>query len=550
MSLRPQVAYLVPEETARVAHAAFPTGKNIYLQMRDQLGSIFDDQQFAALFSATGQPALSPHRLALATILQFAEGLSDQQAADAVRTRIDWKYALSLELTDPGFDSSVLCEFRSRLIAGGAEQLLFETMLSLFRDLGLLKRRGRQRTDSTHVLAAVQSLCRLERIGETMRAALNSVAVVAPTWLQQLAPPAWYERYSERCENYRLPSAAPARQALAMTIAADGFTLLRAVYQPDAPACLPSIPAVAVLRQVWLQQFYGPQQVAWRSPADAPPTSQQICSPYDTDARYGSKRELHWIGYKAHLTETCDADAPHVITDVTTTVGTTPDMVMTAPIQAALAAHERLPSVHLMDGGYVDVETLVTSQAQYEVEVVGPVMADTSWQAQAETGFAVGDFTIDWAAEQAICPQGRVSSGWKTHRDRNGNPVVKIAFPAVVCGDCPVREACTRARRDGRELTVRPEALHRTLQTARAAQTTAAFWEVYRVRAGIEGTLSQAVRRCDLRHARYRGLAKTHLQHLLIAAALNVIRVVAWLAETPLARTRRSRFAALAPVLA
>lgn len=152
MSLRPQAVSLVPEETARVARAAFPKGNNLAMRMREHLGSIFDDQQFADLFSATSQPALSPQRLALTTILQFAEGLSDQQAADAVRTRIDWKYALSLELTDPGFDSSVLCEFRSRLLAGAAEARLFETRLTQFRDLGLLKRRGRQRTDSTHVL--------------------------------------------------------------------------------------------------------------------------------------------------------------------------------------------------------------------------------------------------------------------------------------------------------------------------------------------------------------------------------------------------------------
>jgi len=295
MSLQPQALYLIPQETARVARATFPKGNNIAMRMRDHLGSIFDDQQFAALFSVTGQPALSPHRLALATVLQFTEGLSDQQAADAVRTRIDWKYALSLELTDPGFDSSVLCEFRRRLLVGGAEELLFETMLSLFREQGLLKRRGQQRTDSTHVLAAVQSLCRLELVGEPLRAALNSLAVVAPAWLQTITPSDWYERSSDRCENYRLPDGEPARQALAMTVARDGFTLLEAVSAPTAPVCLASIPAVDVLRQVWVQQFYGPQRIAWRARDDSPPTAQVICSPYDLDARYGTKRDLSWI---------------------------------------------------------------------------------------------------------------------------------------------------------------------------------------------------------------------------------------------------------------
>src|SRR5437870_7467146 len=126
--------------------------------MLDVLGPIYDDTRFAHLFAARGRPVESPWRLALVTVMQFAEGLADAQAADAVRARIDWKYALALELTDPGFDSSVLCEFRQRLIAGNAELLLFETMLTLFREQGLLKAKGRQRTDSTHVLAAVQTL--------------------------------------------------------------------------------------------------------------------------------------------------------------------------------------------------------------------------------------------------------------------------------------------------------------------------------------------------------------------------------------------------------
>src|ERR687893_268057 len=160
MSLRPQVIHVVPEETARVARAAFPKG-TIDTRMYDALGSIFAEQQFADLFPKRGQAAEAPVRLALATIMQFAEGLSDRQAADAVRGRIDWKYLLCLELTDPGFDHTVLSEFRSRLLDGSAELLLFDTLLTQFRALGLLKPRGKQRTDSTHVLATIRALNRL-----------------------------------------------------------------------------------------------------------------------------------------------------------------------------------------------------------------------------------------------------------------------------------------------------------------------------------------------------------------------------------------------------
>jgi transposase len=183
MSLHPQGVPPVPEETRRIAQAAFPRG-NVYMRMRDELGVIYDDQLFASLFSARGQPAMSPWRLALTTVMQFAEGLSDRQAADAVRSRIDWKYALSLELIDPGFDHTVLSEFRTRLVAGQAEQLLLDTLLTRMRERGLLKARGRQRTDSTHVLATIRTLNRLELVGETVRYALNSLAVVAPDWLR------------------------------------------------------------------------------------------------------------------------------------------------------------------------------------------------------------------------------------------------------------------------------------------------------------------------------------------------------------------------------
>ena len=242
MSLHPQEPPSVPEETIRVARAAFPKG-SLCLCIADELGSIYTNDQFTALFPLRGKHAEAPGRLALATVLQFVEGLSDRQAADAVRGRIDWKYALGLSLIDPGFDHTVLSEFRSRLVEGGAERLLLDTLLQHLRDRGLVKARGRQRTDSTHVLAAVRGLNRLERVGETVRAALNELAVVAPDWLQALAPPAWYERYSRRVEAYRLPKAEKERLELAATIGADGDQLLAAIDAAVEP-WLAQLPAI------------------------------------------------------------------------------------------------------------------------------------------------------------------------------------------------------------------------------------------------------------------------------------------------------------------
>jgi transposase len=313
MSMRPQEMSLVPQETARVARAANPKG-NVYMSMRDELGSIYEDQMFVALFARRGQPAEAPWRLALVTVMQYMEGLSDRQAAEAVRERIDWKYALSLELTDAGFDFSLLSEFRTRLLSGEAETQLLHALLDLCKSRGWLKARGRQRTDSTHVLAAIRDLNRLECAGETLRHTLNVLAEVAPDWLLAQIDAEWFDRYSRRFDEYRFPKAQTQRLELAETIGADGHRLLAAVYESSAPAWLAELPAVEILRRVWVQQFFIEEgRCRWRSNENIPPPALIIASPYDLDARLGVKRNHGWIGYKVHLTETCDDDKPHLI---------------------------------------------------------------------------------------------------------------------------------------------------------------------------------------------------------------------------------------------
>lgn len=184
MSMQPQPVSEIPEETMEVAHAVFPQG-NIYLTLRDRMGTLYRDEDFADLFAVRGQPAETPWRLAWITILQFMENLTDRQAADAVRSRIDWKYLLGLPLRDAGFHYSVLCEFRQRLVKGGAVEHLLVRLLELCRESSWLKERGRQRTDSTHVLARVRILNRLELVGVTLQATLNRLAQVVPEWLRR-----------------------------------------------------------------------------------------------------------------------------------------------------------------------------------------------------------------------------------------------------------------------------------------------------------------------------------------------------------------------------
>ena len=545
--LRPQPLPPIPAETARVARAAFPTGQ-IYLRLADELGTLFTDEAFAALFPAHGQPALPPWRLALVTILQFAEGLSDRQAADAVRGRIDWQYLLRLELADAGFDAAVLVEFRARLIAGETEQLLLDTLLAWCRERQLLKARGRQRTDSTQVLAAVRALTRVELVGETLRHALNSLAVAVPAWLADHTQPAWADRYARRADDYRLPTKAEERQALAGATGHDGAALLAAAYADTAPAWLRELPAVETLRQVWIQQYVAEgEALRWRAADELPPAARFISSPYDLEAHDAKKRTSTWVGYKVHVTETCEDSLPPLITHGETTPAPTTDGAVTPSIHAALKDKALLPGVHVVDTGFLDAELLVASREEYDVDLLGPTRRDYHWQAREQTGFAVEQFQIDWERQEATCPEGHTSVSWTPAVDNRANPVITITFSTRDCRRCPCRELCTRSRaeRPRRTLTVRTDAAYHALQGARARFGTRAYTVEYARRAGLEGTLARGVRRCGLRRARYIGRAKTALQHILTAAAIHFLRIGEWFSDTPRAQTRYSPFAQL-----
>lgn len=547
MSLHPTAVPPVPAETARIAQRAFRRG-HPYLKLRDEFGGFFDDTAFAPFFSPVGRSAEAPWRLALVTILQYAEGLSDIQAADAVRSRIDWKYLLALELDDTGFDASVLAEFRGRLLAGSAEYLLFETLLTAFRGRGLVKARGKQRTDSTHVLAAIRRLNRLELVGETLRVTLDRLAVAAPEWLLAQREPTWRERYGRRFTDFHLPARGPEREALARTIGADGQRLLAALDAPDAPPAVRALPAVAVLRQIWEQQYEGEgEAVRWRDEAALPPAPERLVSPHDPEARCGKKGTTSWVGYKRHVTETCDPESPRLITDVQTTPAPVDDAALLPPIQAALAARRLLPAVHLVDAGYTETAHLLTSQQQYQVDLVGPLQQDTSWQAREGKGFAARDFRVDWEQHAVTCPGGKQSIGWQ-EKQEDDRPVIKVRFAERDCQACPLRDRCTRAQTAGRGLTLPAEPVYRALAAARERQETAAFATTYAARAGVEGSHSQAVRQCGARQCRYVGEEKTHLQDVLTAAALNFLRVGAWLMGQKPASTRVTAFAQLGTV--
>src|SRR5215203_344617 len=465
MSLRPEPVGEIPAETARVARAAFPKG-TVVTRLRDAFDALYEDEDFRTLYPARGQPGLTPWRLALVTVFQFLEHLSDRQAADAVRARIDLKYALGLELTDAGFHFSVLGEFRARLVAGGAEHLLLDTMLERFKARGLVKARGKQRTDSTHVLAAVRDLSVLERVAETLRAALDDVAAVAPGWLRAVAKPVWFERYGRRVEDYRLPKNREEREALALEVGADGFVLLDALDAPDAPAAARELPMMHTLRDVWRVHYACDDgRLRWRSVAELPPVAERVQSPYDPEAHFSQKRQFGWTGYKVHVTEACDDDAVHLITHVMSRPAMRPDMTSTAEIHACLAAKGLLPGEHFVDSGYVDAGLLAGSRRDHGLSLEGPVRGVSS---RVGHGYELRHFTIDWDGERVTCPRGKTSVSWRTIRAADGGPRLQALFSRTDCGACPARALCPPATSTRRHVHFHPRADYEALNAARA----------------------------------------------------------------------------------
>jgi hypothetical protein len=338
-----------------------------------------------------------------------------------------------------------------RVAAGGLDQVVLDTLLERLAADGLVSAGGKMRTDSTHVISAVRDLNRLELAGESVRACLEQLAVAAPQVVAQLLDDSWGKRYAARIDTWRMPASTTKKEELALAYGRDGRTLLKAVYaaaasDPDL-AFLARLHQVEVLRVVLLQNYLtvaGEQgrEVIKRREAQAdglPPGRSRITSPYDTDARWGLKRDTFWNGYKVHVTETCGTTGtagaddsgsdgegaavtpPHLIVNVETTDATVPDAQMTEPIHARLDQRGMLPGEHLVDSGYPSAELLVSSQADYGITLVTPMLADTSPQARAGAGFDRAAFTIDFAARHATCPQGRTSSSW--------NPVTQRGAP-------------------------------------------------------------------------------------------------------------------------
>ena len=478
MSLKPSPIQPVPEETARVARAAFRKG-NPLLSLRDELGAIFADADFADLFPKLGQPGLPPWRLALVTLLQFRENLPDRQAAEAVRARIDWKYLLGLELADPGFDHSVLCEFRSRLLAGSAEERLLDKLLEACQARGLLKARGRQRTDATHVAgvhpraepagAGRRDLARgPERAGHRgpgLAARRRPGGLVQALRAPRRGRPAAAGRGRARGlrphgRRGRVRAARPARPA--------GGARGPAVGCRRSRCCGGSGRATSCASRLGRLRAAGACGSGRKD--DPPPAAEPVESPYDPEARFRTRSGTSWTGYVVHLSETCEDDAVHLITHAMTTVATVHEaQVHRRDPPSAWLGKGLAPGEHLVDAAYVDAELLVRGREELGIDLVGPPRPNPSWQGKVEGGYTIDRFEVDWDEQRVRCPQGKLSSAWSPQVDHAGTPYVSVMFRQADCAACPARPLCTRAEHQARHLKLQPRAEHEALKAAARA---------------------------------------------------------------------------------
>lgn len=519
MSLKPKPPRPMPAGTARLGTTLLRPGSP-YRLVGDELYAEYREEDFVDLYAVEGKPALSPVDLAFVTAFQFLENLSDREVIEALRLRVDFKYALHLPLDDEGFDASVLCEYRQRVIAHRAEARLFETVIKQLNARGLIKKRGRQRSDSLAILTRVRDLNRLERVVETLRLALCALLGADTEWTRTTVPPEWESVYGERCVAERLTEAQ--RQDLTRRVGSDGQWLLARLQDAGTPAALRKLEAVQVLATVWAQQFEIVEgQVVYREEG-AHDGKTRIQTPHDPEARYSKKGAQQWIGDKLQVTETDDEDKPHLITDVSVTSSVETDHEALDGIQERLIEREVPPSEHYGDGGYVSEGNLARSAAR-GIDLLGPAPADQGRQARLTGGLTLDQFHLNREAGEVTCPAGQVRQCRVQRKD-----AWVFRFPKAVCLACPLHDRCCTGR-GGR--TVRFGTHYELLQAARKRQQTAEFKETYRQhRAGVEGCLSALVRGQGVRVARYTRRAKRHLFALFMAAGVNLRRAARWLA--------------------
>ena len=519
MSLKPQPPRPMPPEMAAWG-AKHLEDDDPYKLIGDTLYEQYHDEDFADLYHKEGQPGLSPVLLAFVTIFQNLENLPDRKAAEAVEINLKWKYALHLPFDADGFDASVLCEFRKRLITHSAEARVFDVVLAQMQALGLVKTRGTQRTDSLSLFSRARDLGRLELVFETMRCALHAVLDADATWLRSVIPTEWATRYRHHCRAERQSD--EERAILTRIIGDDGQRLLDLVDAADAPIDLKDLQSVGLLRTVWHQQFECIDGSMQFRPKGGVGGGDRIETPYDPEARWSEKRGEGWVGYKLQVTETEDEDQPHLITDIAVTPATQYDGSALPAIRERQQQRNVLPGERYADCSYIS-GTMIADGRPLGEDLIGPMRPTSTPQSRLPDGFTHADFSIDFDAGQVTCPGGHT-----TLIISSGSSGQQAVFPRKTCAACPLRARCCTGQKEGRALHFQPH-YHET-QAARARQETKAFKDAYNQhRPGIEGCLSALVRGHGIRTCRYTGQAKNHLRALFVGVAVNLRRAARWL---------------------
>lgn len=504
----------IPADTAELGHKLLEAD-SVYRLVGDQLAELIRDADFADLYSSIGGPALSPVIMSLVLVFQMLEKLPDRLAAAAVRLRIDWKYALHLPLDWAGFHFTNLSHFRQRLLEHKAEYRVFDQLLQKLVELGYVRRRGKQRTDSMSVLGLVAKLSRLELVWETLRVVLEALQKQDQAWLERVLPEVFLQQYLVKRQDYNLTEqeiAAELRQA-----GADGVWLLGQL--ENAPELLQTLAEVQTLRTVWEQQFAWDAEGAYSGPREKLDAHGLIQSPHEPDVRYRQKRDKAWQGYVAQVTETAEDEGdPNFITDVGLTDAQTSDNNALPEIQERLADRDLTPAQQVVDQAYVSGTRLAESDAQ-DIDLIGPI-ADEAGPKE----FKLSDFTVDLERQEATCPGGKHPEKWTVSQRPDGT-LNHTAHFGGQCEACPLRSRCTEAK-NGRTITIHEH--HDHVVALRKRMQTAEFWAVMKRRPPVEGTISQLARQ-GIRQARYRGPPKVNLQLVFTATAVNLRRLCrAW----------------------
>ena len=466
----------------------------------------FDDAQFADMYREGGRYPISPRMLACISILQYMQKVSDRQAVESTVMRRDWRIALGLTPDYDGFDPSVLCNFRKRLLAHGKAYELFQTVLQRVEALGLLKETRKVRVDATILLADVAVLSRCDMISEAMRIVLRELPYMRPKIRRRADYKRLHERYGEEIWLGRSEGGEERLKALAV----DAKLILR--------LCGPyPVTGRETLERILEENFtFSDDDEPTPKPPDALPKD-HIATPHEPDAEIGKQRDKIWTGDKVHFVETTQSGDPGFILDVIQTGPRVEDStVLESALQRLKFVAPQVTTV-LADSGYASAANSGLAGA-LGYDLISPPRVNNS-----KGVIPASEFELDFQRRVARCPEGHESSSWSVGRR------LKIKFRRAICAACPRRSECTTSPSEPRTLTLSPHSQQLMADRKRAAQ--ADFGELYSQRAGIEATISHLVRDCGLRRSRYRSSPKRALHSLLSATALNVRRLLRCLAS-------------------